>query len=52
MISIPRSIKLHELPAEARERPPVNPNIPFARGKEEEEEQEVRYTHHPNTGLI
>ncbi|KAK5167091.1 uncharacterized protein LTR77_007821 [Saxophila tyrrhenica] len=37
---IPQSIKLHELPAEARDKQPVNPNIPFARGKDEEEEQE------------
>ena len=37
---IPRSIKLHELPAEAIGRKPVNPNIPYARGKDEEEEEE------------
>lgn len=39
-VLIPRSIKLHELPAEARAKAPVNPNIPYARGKDEEEEQE------------
>jgi hypothetical protein len=33
-------IKLHELPIEIREKTPVNPNIPFARGREEEEERE------------
>lgn len=37
---IPRSIKLHELPASAIGKKPVNPNIPYARGKNEEDEQE------------
>ena len=37
---IPHSIKLHELPAEAVGKKPVNPNIPYARGKDEEEERE------------
>jgi Na+/H+ antiporter NhaD/arsenite permease-like protein len=38
---IPISIKMHELPESARtNRPPVNPNIPHARGKAEEEEKE------------
>lgn len=35
---IPRSIKLHELPNEIRNKKPVNPNIPNARGVAEEEE--------------
>jgi hypothetical protein len=37
---VPKSIQLHELPAEARSKAPVNPNVPFARGRKEEEEQE------------
>ncbi|KAK3313176.1 hypothetical protein B0H66DRAFT_569731 [Apodospora peruviana] len=37
---IPISIKMHELPEEARLRKPVNPNIPNARGNAEEEENE------------
>ncbi|KAG6030235.1 hypothetical protein E4U41_000150 [Claviceps citrina] len=35
---IPSSIKMHELPPEARAKKPVNPNIPHARGHLEEEE--------------
>ncbi|KAJ5279263.1 hypothetical protein N7478_004635 [Penicillium angulare] len=35
---IPVSIKMHELSEEARNRKPVNPNIPHARGTAEEEE--------------
>lgn len=35
---IPSSIKMHELPPEARAKKPVNPNIPHARGQTEEEE--------------
>ncbi|AEO58704.1 hypothetical protein MYCTH_2306198 [Thermothelomyces thermophilus ATCC 42464] len=35
---IPRVIKMHELPAEARTRKPVNPNIPHARGTAEQQE--------------
>ncbi|KAF2469362.1 uncharacterized protein BDR25DRAFT_371924 [Lindgomyces ingoldianus] len=35
---IPYSIKMHELPQEVRDRKPVNPNIPHARGKDEEQE--------------
>lgn len=35
---IPYSIKMHELPPEARTKKPVNPNIPHARGQMEEEE--------------
>ncbi|KAK4128037.1 hypothetical protein N657DRAFT_685654 [Parathielavia appendiculata] len=35
---IPRSIKMHELPEEARTRKPVNPNIPHGRGAAEEQE--------------
>ncbi|KAK3303648.1 uncharacterized protein B0T15DRAFT_281461 [Chaetomium strumarium] len=35
---VPRSINLHELPAEARARKPVNPNIPHARGTAEQQE--------------
>jgi len=37
---IPVSIKMHELPEEARGRKPVNPNIPHARGIAEEVEEE------------
>ncbi|KAK4215136.1 hypothetical protein QBC37DRAFT_130131 [Rhypophila decipiens] len=37
---IPMSIKMHELPEEARRRKPVNPNIPNARGNAEEQENE------------
>ncbi|KAL2018104.1 hypothetical protein VTK56DRAFT_1290 [Thermocarpiscus australiensis] len=33
---IPLSIKMHELPEEARSRKPVNPNIPHARGTAEQ----------------
>ncbi|KAI1504766.1 hypothetical protein F5X99DRAFT_370915 [Biscogniauxia marginata] len=36
---IPFSIKMHELPEEAKARKPVNPNIPHARGNAEEEER-------------
>lgn len=36
---IPLSIKMHELPEEAKARKPVNPNIPHARGDVEEQEQ-------------
>lgn len=35
---IPLSIKMHELPEEARARKPVNPNIPNARGTAEQKE--------------
>lgn len=35
---IPYSIKMHELPEEARAKKPVNPNIPHARGQMEEDE--------------
>ncbi|PSN59384.1 hypothetical protein BS50DRAFT_565556 [Corynespora cassiicola Philippines] len=38
---IPYSIKLHELPEEARNKPPVNPNIPNARGKLEGQEDDL-----------
>ncbi|KAL9074306.1 MAG: hypothetical protein Q9157_004428 [Trypethelium eluteriae] len=38
---IPVSIKMHELPQEARERKPVNPNIPHARGTAAEEERNL-----------
>lgn len=37
---IPISITMHELPEEIRTRKPVNPNIPNARGIEQEEEEE------------
>lgn len=37
---IPLSIEMHKLSDEARARKPVNPNIPFARGTAEEEEEE------------
>ncbi|KAG5921502.1 hypothetical protein E4U42_005838 [Claviceps africana] len=35
---IPSSIKMHELPPEVRDKKPVNPNIPHARGQLEEAE--------------
>ncbi|KAK4156593.1 hypothetical protein C8A00DRAFT_30561 [Chaetomidium leptoderma] len=38
---IPRSIKMHELPEEARRRKPVNPNIPHARGTAEQQEDDA-----------
>ncbi|KAL9085262.1 MAG: hypothetical protein Q9165_007696 [Trypethelium subeluteriae] len=38
---IPVSIKMHELPQEAKERKPVNPNIPHARGTAAEEERNL-----------
>ena len=37
---IPSKIELHQLPEEAKHKPPVNPNIPNARGTSEEEENE------------
>jgi Na+/H+ antiporter NhaD/arsenite permease-like protein len=37
---IPYSITMHELPEGAKFKPPVNPNIPNARGNAEEEEKE------------
>ena len=36
---IPLSIKMHDLPEEVKARKPVNPNIPNARGNDEEEEK-------------
>ncbi|KAK1830900.1 arsenite efflux transporter ArsB-like protein [Podospora conica] len=38
---IPISIKIAELPEEARQKKPVNPNIPHARGTEEGEEDQL-----------
>lgn len=38
---IPLSITMYELPEEARRKPPVNPNIPNARGNAEEEENNL-----------
>jgi Na+/H+ antiporter NhaD/arsenite permease-like protein len=37
---IPAHIKIHELPEEARNRKPINPNIPHARGEIEEQEND------------
>ncbi|CAJ2504990.1 Uu.00g123840.m01.CDS01 [Anthostomella pinea] len=37
---IPISIEMHDLPQEAKDRKPVNPNIPNARGKAEEVENQ------------
>jgi Na+/H+ antiporter NhaD/arsenite permease-like protein len=34
---IPRHIKMHELPEEAKNRKPINPNIPHARGELDED---------------
>jgi Na+/H+ antiporter NhaD/arsenite permease-like protein len=38
---IPLSIKMHELPEESRDKKPVNPNIPHARGSAEEAEDSL-----------
>jgi Na+/H+ antiporter NhaD/arsenite permease-like protein len=38
---IPFSIKMHELPDEVKNKKPVNPNIPHARGNAEEEEADL-----------
>jgi Na+/H+ antiporter NhaD/arsenite permease-like protein len=38
---IPFSIKMHELPEEAKAKKPVNPNIPNARGNAEEQEKDL-----------
>lgn len=38
---IPYSIKMHELPEEAKARKPVNPNIPHARGHVDEDEADL-----------
>jgi Na+/H+ antiporter NhaD/arsenite permease-like protein len=38
---IPISIKMHELPEEVRGKPPINPNIPHARGNAEEQEKDL-----------
>ncbi|KAF2093419.1 putative arsenite efflux transporter ArsB-like protein [Rhizodiscina lignyota] len=38
---IPHKIIMHELPEEAKQRMPVNPNIPHARGNAAEEEKEA-----------
>lgn len=38
---IPFSIKMHELPEEAKAKKPVNPNIPHARGNAKEEEDKL-----------
>ncbi|KZM28326.1 uncharacterized protein EKO05_0003605 [Ascochyta rabiei] len=35
---IPSSIKMEDLPDEVKNKPPVNPNIPFAKGEPEDEE--------------
>ncbi|KAI5364173.1 putative citrate transporter-like domain-containing protein [Septoria linicola] len=37
---IPSKIELHQLPEEAKHKPPVNPNIPNARGATEDDENE------------
>ncbi|KAF2433380.1 hypothetical protein EJ08DRAFT_77057 [Tothia fuscella] len=42
---IPVSIKMHELDPDLRAKKPVNPNIPHARGKAEEEENANNATH-------
>ncbi|ORY12983.1 hypothetical protein BCR34DRAFT_562956 [Clohesyomyces aquaticus] len=38
---IPYSIKMHELPADIRGKKPINPNIPNARGKDQELENDL-----------
>jgi Na+/H+ antiporter NhaD/arsenite permease-like protein len=38
---IPFSIKMHELSEEAKKKPPMNPNIPYARGLMEEQENQL-----------
>ncbi|KAH6646109.1 hypothetical protein BKA67DRAFT_583256 [Truncatella angustata] len=37
---VPSKIDMHELPQEIKDKKPVNPNIPHARGKAEEEENQ------------
>ena len=37
---IPKAIKLHELPEESKNKEPVNPNIPYAKGIAEEDEED------------
>ena len=37
---VPRSIKLHELPGESRDKQPINPNMPYANSSSEDDEQE------------
>ena len=37
---IPSSIKMEDLPDEIKNKPPVNPNIPYAKGTPEEEEDD------------
>lgn len=38
---VPRSIEMHELPEEAKAERPVNPNIPYARGNMDEQENKL-----------
>jgi Na+/H+ antiporter NhaD/arsenite permease-like protein len=38
---IPSSIKMEDLPDEIKNKPPVNPNIPYAKGTPEEEEDDA-----------
>lgn len=38
---IPSSIKMHELPEEARAKKPVNPNIPHAKGTADEQDRDL-----------
>ncbi|KAL4935910.1 hypothetical protein BDV06DRAFT_117385 [Aspergillus oleicola] len=38
---VPLSIEMHELPDEVKDKKPVNPNIPNARGNAEEQEKEA-----------
>jgi Na+/H+ antiporter NhaD/arsenite permease-like protein len=46
---IPYSIKMHELSEEAKNKKPVNPNIPHARGIDEEEEKKLAKDVHNKT---
>ncbi|KAF2708207.1 hypothetical protein K504DRAFT_434450 [Pleomassaria siparia CBS 279.74] len=49
---IPLSIKMHELPEEARGTEPINPNIPYARGREVGVDQENPYGESTNISSL
>jgi Na+/H+ antiporter NhaD/arsenite permease-like protein len=49
---IPISIKMHELSEEEKSKKPVNPNIPNARGRLEEQENNVSATDQVNGNLL
>ncbi|KAL1647046.1 hypothetical protein SLS58_002816 [Diplodia intermedia] len=43
---IPTSIRMHELPEEARRKTPVNPNIPHAKGKVDDDDSDLANDEH------